>query len=408
MNKDITKQNEQVNVGGLAVKTQSAALAVMSEQQLIDVLRNSLYPGAQTDSIKLVIGYCKASGLDPMQKPVHIVPMDVTVKNDNGSTSKVKRDVVMPGIGLYRTQAARTNLYAGMSEPEYGPSKKMAVMRKQWNNASRDDKTFTMIPDGEMEYPEWCKITVKRIVGNVAVDFTAKEFWLENYATAGNETTAPNTMWKRRPYAQLAKCAEAQALRKAFPELGSAPTADEMEGKSFDEARDITPSTDQQTEYQTGTQRLRNVVLPAAPTIAEVNRAIGEATTPKQMFEAQELAKKLTAESDREAANQTYRARITELRGKPVTVDNDTGGTVDKGTGEVIEHDAQKTAQPGAPILTYAQIAAKLEKATDQDNLDASADLIQYCTGGADQVEGLNRLYKKRRDEFNDASNPAT
>jgi hypothetical protein len=50
--------------------------------------------------------------------------------------------------------------------------------------------------------------------------------------------------------------------------------------------------------------------------------------------------------------------------------------------------------------VTYAQIAAKLNKATDQDNLDAAADLIQHCNGGADQVEDLNKLYKRRRDEF--------
>jgi hypothetical protein len=38
-------------------------------------------------------------------------------------------------------------------------------------------------------------------------------------------------MWFKRPYGQISKCAEAQALRKAFPELGSQATADEMEGK---------------------------------------------------------------------------------------------------------------------------------------------------------------------------------
>lgn len=38
-------------------------------------LRTSLYPGAAESSIDMVLAYCAAAGLDPMQKPVHIVPM---------------------------------------------------------------------------------------------------------------------------------------------------------------------------------------------------------------------------------------------------------------------------------------------------------------------------------------------
>lgn len=82
------------------VKKEGGALA-LPEAELLQVLQSSLYPGASPASIKMAIGYCKAAGLDPMQKPVHLVPMW-------DSKAGQMRDVVMPGVGLYRTQAART------------------------------------------------------------------------------------------------------------------------------------------------------------------------------------------------------------------------------------------------------------------------------------------------------------
>jgi phage recombination protein Bet len=198
-----------------AVRKESLPALAMSEQELMNVLRNSLYPGAQDDSIKMVIAYCKASGLDPMQKPVHIVPMW-------DSKAESMRDVIMPGIGSYRTQAARSGEYAGVSEPEFGPDVTEAV------------------GGVSMTYPSWCRVVVKRLLPNgLIAEFAATERWKENYATAGKDSKAPNAMWKRRPYAQLAKCAEAQALRKAFPEFGAQPTADEMEGKSLDDGATV-------------------------------------------------------------------------------------------------------------------------------------------------------------------------
>lgn len=196
------------------MSTENTALSVLSEDELISVLASSMYPGASPTSIKMVLGYCKAAGLDPMQKPVHIVPMW-------DARSNGMRDVVMPGIGLYRTQAARSGEYAGVSEPEFGP-----------------DVTES-IGGQNITYPQWCRVTVKRrLPTGEVVSFTAKEFWKENYAVKGGKekSMAPNAMWTKRPYGQLAKCAEAQALRKAFPEIGSAPTAEEMDGKSLHES----------------------------------------------------------------------------------------------------------------------------------------------------------------------------
>ena len=184
----------------------------MDEAELLDVLQSSLYPGASHQSIKMVLGYCKAAGLDPMRKPVHLVPMW-------DSKAGQMRDVVMPGVGLYRTDAARTGEYAGITEPEFGP-----------------DKTETL-GGVEITFPQWCRVTVsRRMPSGDIVKFTASEFWKENYAVKGgkDKSIAPNAMWQKRPYGQIAKCAEAQALRKAFPEVGSQPTADEMEGKTIE------------------------------------------------------------------------------------------------------------------------------------------------------------------------------
>lgn len=110
------------------------------------------------------------------------------------------------GIGLYRIQADRSGDYAGAKEPEFGP-----------------DVTLTLTGI-EVTVPQWCKYTVsKRMPSGEIVEFSAKEYWVENYATAGRDTTAPNAMWKKRPYGQLAKCAEARLCVRRGLKLDSSP-----------------------------------------------------------------------------------------------------------------------------------------------------------------------------------------
>ena len=182
------------------------------EAELIQVLRDSIWPGAKDTSIKMALAYCRVNELDPFLKPVHIVPM---WDKNTGSM----RDVLLPSIADYRIKASRTGEYAGIDEPVFGP-----------------DITTTW-PNMTVTHPEWCKITIYRIVKGVRYGFTAREEWLENYAIKGGKERlqSPNDMWAKRIKGQLAKCAEAQALRKAFPEFsGGQPTAEEMEGKTFD------------------------------------------------------------------------------------------------------------------------------------------------------------------------------
>jgi hypothetical protein len=106
-----------------------------------------------------------------------------------------------------------------MTEPEFGP------------DVTRDIGNVTIT------YPEWAKVTVKRaLASGIVAEFTAREYWTENYAVKGGKekSIAPNAMWMKRPRGQIAKCAAAQALRIAFPELGAQATAEELEGKALD------------------------------------------------------------------------------------------------------------------------------------------------------------------------------
>lgn len=178
------------------------------------VLKEAIFPAAQSkEAIFMAIDYCKARGLDIFKKPVHIVPVW-------SKEHKRMVETVWPGISELRTTAARTGKYAGKSAPEWGP-----------------DKT-EHLGDVAVTYPEYCRVTVYKMVGSNRVAYTGEVYWKETYATAGKDTTAPNAMWKKRPRGQLAKCAEAEALREAFPEeIGGEYSAEEMSGQM----RDITP-----------------------------------------------------------------------------------------------------------------------------------------------------------------------
>ena len=175
----------------------------------LKTLKETVYPDASNDEVKMVYSYCKALGLDPMTKPVHLVPMP---KRVNGQF--VYQTCVMPSINLYRTIAHRSGNYAGKSEPEFGPE----------------------IKTQGIKHPEWCKVTVYRMLNGEKCAYTAKEYWNENVATSYDKKTSSkkiNQMWSMRPKGQIAKCAEAQALRQAFGlEMLGLPTAI-VTGKHF-------------------------------------------------------------------------------------------------------------------------------------------------------------------------------
>lgn len=260
-----------MNAPAVVKATQAIPAMAMQESELISVLQGSVYPGAKLESIKLVLGVCRASGKDPLKKPFHIVPMQVSTgeKDENGWDKKVWRDVVMPGINDYRTDAARTGQHAGTSEPEFGPD------------------TIEKLGEAQITFPAWCRVTVKRrLATGEVVEFSAVERWKENYATKSAKTPEPNAMWKRRPYAQLAKCAEAQALRKGFPEVGALPTAEEMEGKELELDSEFTGTTIDNTTGEIAMPKRKERADPAMP----AGEPVAQSTQPAGPVSAGQIA----------------------------------------------------------------------------------------------------------------------
>jgi phage recombination protein Bet len=183
------------------------------------VLTDSIFPSAKTaDGIALAVRYCQARGLDVLKRPVHVVPMWSKAQGREIET-------VWPGINEVQVTAARTGQYAGIDPPKLGPD-----VTRTFSGKAKTDGGWSEI-SVEVIYPEWCEVTVYRLVNGQRWPFTETVFWEETYSRAGGASCeVPTAMWVKRPRGQLIKCAKAAALRAAFPEEGTY-VAEEMEGK---------------------------------------------------------------------------------------------------------------------------------------------------------------------------------
>ena len=196
-------------------------------------LVEAIFPAAKTaESVILALSYCKARSLDVFKRPVHIVPI-------YDSQKRTMVDTVWPGIGELRTTAFRTGSYAGMDEVKFGEDR-----TKTWVYTPKrgEERTITVT------FPEWVQVTVYRMVQGHRVPFPGpRVYWLEAYARMGRFSDAPNSMWEQRARGQAMKCAEAAALRAAFPEeIGDDFSAEEV--RLIQDVRDAQAGADEARE----------------------------------------------------------------------------------------------------------------------------------------------------------------
>jgi len=158
------------------------------DPMLWNAIGASIFPGASDESKLMAIDYCKSRGLDIMKKPCHIVPMNV---KDSKTNQYGWRDIIMPGIAELRITAERTGKYAGQDAAIFGPMVEIQF--------GRDSHLV----------PEFCTITVYKMVAGQRVPYTNTEYFEESANTTKDGSL--NSMWTKRKRKQLEKCAEAGA-----------------------------------------------------------------------------------------------------------------------------------------------------------------------------------------------------
>jgi phage recombination protein Bet len=201
-------------------KVETPRPAFFSADQ-VALIKRQIAPGASDDELKMFLFDCERSRLDPFARQIYSIERREKYREPNGDWRWRKKRVTQVSIDGFRLIAERTGEYAGQLGPEWcGPD-------GQWRDVWLD---------GE---PAAARVAVLR------KDFE-KPLWTPaafNEYCPRDDKGKPTGLWAKMPAVMIAKCAEALALRRAFPrELSGLYTNDEMAQAvgNPDEIKDVT------------------------------------------------------------------------------------------------------------------------------------------------------------------------
>jgi phage recombination protein Bet len=169
----------------------------------VELVKKTVAAGATDDELRLFLHDCRRQGVHPLDKLIHF-------------TKRGGRYTPITSIDFMRMRAADTGELAGNDDPTY------------------------VFKDGETTIPQSATVTVHRITQGQRFAYTATARWAEYKPAAGQDH-----MWLKMPQLMLGKCAEALALRKAFPKQlhGIYERAEMMQAGKEDEGGDVKSHT---------------------------------------------------------------------------------------------------------------------------------------------------------------------
>lgn len=202
-------------------ETRAVALRIEElSQEQIDLIKTTYAKGATDLELKLFVTVCNALQLNPFLGQIHAVKRWSSADNKEVMAYQT-------GIGGFRLQAQRSKsmggpTYRGQTDPEWCA------------------KDGNWVPLWTSDDPPFAARVGVHVEGFVEPIYAIAEYKRLVQTRGKGEDKRPNVFWERGSPFQLAKCAEAAAIRRAFPgETSRLFLPEEM--YDMPEEKDITP-----------------------------------------------------------------------------------------------------------------------------------------------------------------------
>jgi phage recombination protein Bet len=161
----------------------------------VELIKKQIAPNANTTELKLFLYQAQRSGLDPLTRQIYCI-------------HRGGKMTIQTSIDGFRVIAERSGDYGGQDEPIF---------------TEENGKIIS------------CKVAVYRFKGDQRYQAAVGVAYMSEYNAGG-------PMWAKMPHTMISKCAEALALRKAYPQdLSGLYTTEEMDQSEVEVVEPATP-----------------------------------------------------------------------------------------------------------------------------------------------------------------------